>query len=524
MGLMSVKEYKESLRDDRVVYLMGKRVNDVTTDPMLKVGVDTGAIDYLMAEMPEFRDLATVTLEDGEVISRYYYSPKTGEDLIKRHELMVTGTRLGGGVIPFVHDIGADGMNAINITANMVGNEEYSKRAEDYRKYLQKNDLSVAVAMSDVKGDRHLHPSDPNLKHPDYYVHVVDKNDEGITVRGAKMHITAAPYVNELFVIPCRNMSEKDEDYAIAFAVPVNTKGIIQICHPVGKGMRTESELDFPVDMPARMHTESLIIFDDVFVPWNRVFLCGEYHAIMPLVYNFAYLHRHTAASYRIPLSEALLGMAFASAIYNGIDNYSHIREKLTDLIIYVQTLKSLAKASCIDYVVHEGIPIPNPVLSNIAKYTFASQYYDCVKIIQDLAGGAVVTSPTYKDYQSPETRDYVEKYMGGIADVSTENRLRMLQLVRRMTASDMGGYSGVVSLHAEGSLAAQRMMIYAESFQEMQEYKKLAEIAAGIKVDSMPDVPVYKTLLDAVEKIPEEKIPAELKEIFESYSKVIKK
>jgi 4-hydroxybutyryl-CoA dehydratase / vinylacetyl-CoA-Delta-isomerase len=499
MGLRTLEEYVRSLQDDRVVYLMGEKVEDVTTDPMLKVGVETAGIDYQMGEMDEFRDLATVTTDSGEAISRYYYVPKDSEDLLKRHELMVTATRLGGGVIPFTKDVGSDAMNAVNIVANMRGEKKYLERAEEYRRHLQKNDLSVATAMTDVKGDRGLHPSSPKQAHPDYYVRVVDRDDKGIVVRGAKIHITAAPYCNEILVLPCRNLNAEDADYAVAFAVDANAKGVVQICHPMTRGL---SPLEFPVDMPFRMHTDSLIIFEDVFVPWERVFMCGEYDAAMHLVYNFAYIHRHTAASYRIPMSEAMLGMAYAIAKYNGILRYAHVRDKLVDLMVYVDTLKSMAYASCINSVTHGGIPIPNPKLSNIAKYHFANNYHDCVKIVQDIAGGVLVTGPTYKDYMNPDEKPYLDKYMGGKADVPTENRLRMLQLIRRFVASDLGGYSEVLALHAEGSLAAQRLMVFGESLGEAEEYQKLAEMAAGIQVDSPPNLPEYENVYKALGKL----------------------
>ncbi len=476
MGLISVKEYKESLKDGRVVYYEGQKVGDVTTHPALKVCIETGAIDYEMAETPEYRDLAVVAHpKTSEPITRYYYTPQNSEDLLKRHELMVTATRLGRGVIPFIHDVGADVLNAVNITANMMGKKEYIERAENYRYFLQTNALSVACAMTDVQGDRMLRPSSPKQAHPDYYVRVVDKDKKGIIVRGAKAHITAAAYCKELFVIPCRNMTEEDRDYAVAFAIPANTKGIVQICHPVATKL---SPLEFPVDAPIRNHTDSLVIFDDVFVPWERVFLCGEWQFAMPLVYNFAYLHRHTAASYRIPISEVLLGAAQAMAEYNGIDKVPHIREKITNLVIYVDTLKSLARASCMDYVTHGGIPIPSPVISNIAKYHFAENFHDCVKAIEDIAGGLLITAPTYKDYQNPETKEYVEKYLGGKAGIPTEHRLRMFQLIRRLATFE----TEVLALHAEGSIQAQRMTIYAESLSEIEKYKKWAEEAAGIK------------------------------------------
>jgi len=270
-------------------------------------------------------------------------------------------------------------------------------------------------------------------------------------------------------------MEESDKDYAVAFAIPANTKGVIQVCHPVESH---RSSLDFPIDLPVRNHTDSLIIFDDVFVPWERVFLAGEWQFALPLVYNFAYLHRHTAASYRIPSVEGMLGAAVAMADYNGISNVPHVREEITDLVIYCNTLKSLAKASCIDFVTHGGIPIPNPILTNMAKYHFATNFHNCLKLIQDVAGGLLVTAPTYKDFQNPDIGEFIKKYLGGRAGASAEARLRMFQLLCRM----MQVTNEVVAVHAEGSLQAQRQMIYFESLKEMNEYKKMVEISSGIR------------------------------------------
>jgi len=476
MGLKKATEYRESLRDGRVVYLNGEQVEDVTTHPALKVGVDTAAFDYEMAEMPEYRDLAVVTDEKtGEPISRYYYTPKNSDDLLKRHELMVTGTRANQGVVPFTKDIGADSMNAVSMTAQMMGKKEYVERAEKFRAYLQKNDLSMAGAMTDAKGNRVLRPSDPKQAHPDYYVRIVDRSRDGIVVRGAKVHITAAAYFNELLVIPCRNMSEADADYAVSFAIPANTKGIVQICHPFHYQIGADN---FPVDIPVKNHTDSMIIFGDVLVPWDRVFLAGEWEFAMPLVYNFATLHRHTGCSYHIPILEILVGMAQAIAEYNGIDRVSHIREQITDLAIQLQTLKSLSKASCLDYEIYGGIPIPNRAITNIAKYSYANSWHNCTKLIQDIAGGLLVTAPTYRDWQNARTRGYIEKYLGGKAGISTEDRLRMFQIIRHALSAE----SEVIAIHAEGSLAAQRMTILAEAMGDIQECKQRAIGLAGSK------------------------------------------
>ncbi|MBW2345513.1 MAG: 4-hydroxybutyryl-CoA dehydratase [Deltaproteobacteria bacterium] len=356
-----------------------------------------------------------------------------------------------------------------------MGKPEYVERAENFRVHLCKNDLSMAGAVTCVKGDRSLRPSDPGQEHKDFYVRVVDRNSDGIVVRGAKAHITGAAYYNEILVIPCRNMTEADRDYAVSFAIPPNTKGVIQVPHPMhyrqGKG-------EFPVELPFRGHTDCLIIFDDVFVPWDRVFMCGEWQYAMTLVYNFAYLHRHTAASYHIPPYEAMVGMAQAIAEYNGIEKVGHVREKITDMIIYVNTLKSLARASCMDYVEHEGIPIPNPVITNIAKYYYANNFHSCSKALVDICGGLLSTAPTYKDWTNPEIGGLLQKYLIGKAGTSSEERLRMLQLIR----NTLGVENDVRTLHAEGSLAAQRMTIYAESVKNLKEYKTLAKKYAGIE------------------------------------------
>ena len=476
MGLRTPEEFKESLRDGRVVYIDGERVDDIVSHPKLQVAVETAATDYVMAEMPEYQDLAIVTDEKtGEPISRYFHRPQNGEDLLKRHELMLAASRLNYMTTPFAREM-VDGFNACMVTASASGNKDYIERTEGYLDYLKKNDLSLAGAMTDVKGDRSLRPSDPKQKHTDYYLRMVDKTGDGIIVRGAKAHITAAPYSNELIVMPCRNMTEADADYAIAFTTPVNAEGIKQIAHPFEYH---RSAADFPVNLPVRSHTDSLVIFDDVFVPWERVFLCGEWQYAATLVYNFAYLHRHTATTYHISWVELLVGLAAAIAEYNGLSRASNIREGMTDLIFYLNAMKSLARASCIDFVMHGGLAIPNPVTANVAKYFYANYYHNCTKIVEDFAGGLLTTAPTYQDWQNAETGGLIEKYLSGNADASAEARLRILQTMRHYPC--LGVELDVNNIHAEGSLMAERLTIYAEAKEDIVVYKKVAEALAGV-------------------------------------------
>jgi 4-hydroxybutyryl-CoA dehydratase/vinylacetyl-CoA-Delta-isomerase len=476
MGLITAEQYKASLNDGRQVYYKGEKVKNVATHPDLSVCVNVMAIDYEMAENPETRDLAVMKDPNtGEEISRYYYKPQNADDLIKAHELIVKATELGDGYIPLAHDIGADALNAINITANMMGNKDYIERIENYRKELQQKDLATCAGVTCVKGDRMLRPSDAGQANPDFYVRVVDRNAKGIVVRGAKIHITGAAYSNDIFAIPCRAMTDADKDYAVAFAIPAKTKGIKQVCRPFTSHI---SPLEFPITSPVRVHTDSLIIFDDVLVPWERVFLCGEWKYAATMVYNFALMHRRTGCAYRIPLSEQLLGAAVAIAEYNGISEAPHVREKITDLVIYLETLKSLSKTACYDFVMRGGIAVPNPIATNMAKYHFAHNYHDVVKIIQDLAGGLIVTAPTYKDYQHPDLHDAIDKYLVGNRNISTENRLRMFDLIRRITRAELE----TICLHGEGSPMAERMTIYMEAGKVLRNCQSLVEKLANVK------------------------------------------
>jgi 4-hydroxybutyryl-CoA dehydratase/vinylacetyl-CoA-Delta-isomerase len=475
MALKTAEQFRESLRDGRVVYMDGEKVKDVTTHPKLKVATDTAAFDYELAEMPEYRELAVVRDEKtGDEYSRYFHRPKNGEDLLKRHELMLVASRLNYTTTPFAREM-IDSFNGCVVTAHAMGNRDYIERTDAYLDYLRKNDLSLAGAITDVKGDRLLRPADPKQSHPDYYLRVIDKNKEGIIVRGCKAHITSSAYLNEMLVMPCRNMTEADADYAVAFATPVSAKGVIQIVHPFDSH---RGPLDFPLDIPVRSHTDSLVIFDDVFVPWERVFLCGEWQSAATAVYNFAYLHRHTAVTYHIAWVELIVGLGAAIADFNGVTKAPNIREEVTELIIYLNTMKALARASCIDYVMHGDLAIPNPVTANVAKHYYADNYHKVVKIVEDLCGALLTTAPSFRDWQNPATGNFMEKYLGGRAGASAEARLRILQALRHYPC--LGTELDVNNIHAEGSLMAERLTIYSEARKDLELYKQLANYLAG--------------------------------------------
>lgn len=476
MGIRTVEEYRQSLRDGRRVYMSGEKVKDVTAHRILGLTVDTIGAGYEMAatDNPEIRNLVVASHpETGEPINRFFVTPKTPEDLRNRTRLIHTLMRSTGG-LPFGKDIGTDCLNAAMAVARQMGNKQYEENAKNFLEHLRKNDLHTCGAVTCVKGDRSKEPA--QQKHPDYYLHVVDKNKDGIVVKGAKIHITSAPAANEILVVPTRQMRENEADYAVSFAIPANTEGITFICRN-GRGPWTDKE--FHPDRPVRELTEAMIVFDNVFVPWDRVFMCGEWQFSMYLAYTFATFHRFTAISYKVPSVEVMAGCAVAMAKYNGLFNVGHIRDKLADIAAYVETLRALANAAASDPVMFGEIAVPNPLIANMAKLHFASKYHDFVKLIQDIGGGILATSPDKKDWENPDIHDYLEHYLGGAEKYSTMERLQMIHETMRHVCSHESAFHEVTTVHAEGSMAAQKMMILHES--PLEQYEEKAKVAAGI-------------------------------------------
>lgn len=480
MALRTGEQYLESLRDGRQVYILGERVEDLPAHRVLGVPARHSAVEFDLAHDPELADLTLATLETtGETVSRYYQLPRTSEDLLKRRELIEYGTELGLSMPLFIKAIGSDCLNALHIICDYLDRErgtDYSDRVAKYRAHCATNDLALAGAITDVKGDRSKRPSEQ--ARPDYYVRIVSRNDDGIVVSGAKTNITAAPYVNEYMVLPTRAMGADDADFAVAFAVPVNAPGVKCIARPDGP----KNQFDFPLSS-RHFHIEGTIIFDEVFIPWERVFLAGEWQYAGALANTFATWHRFTGLAYKGPGADLLLGMAQLIAEYNGVANASHIKAKITQLIQYAETIRVFARAAARDAEFYAGIACPNALLANMGKYIFASGYHDAVRAVQEIAGGATVTGPSSRDLNNPETREYIERYFAGVDGVPTEHRLRAFKLIMDMTASEYAGNWFLATLHGEGSLEAQRLSMYRQY--DIERCVNLAKQAACIQDDT---------------------------------------
>ncbi len=452
MALRTPDDYRSTLADGRILYYRGQKVDDICAVPELRVAVDHAAIDYEVAEDPTYRDLATFKDPgSGEEHSAYYKVPRDTQDLLDRSKLIETCTSLGGTMVTLIKEIGSDGLFAM--LRILRGDER--ERAEAFYRHCRDGDLAVAVAQTDVKGDRSLPPH--RQPDPDTYVHVVDRDEKGIVVRGAKCHTSISANADEIIVFPTRAMGPEDSEFAVAFAVPTNAAGVSMYISSYASG-----DLDpwaLPLSSKHKM-LETLTVFDDVFVPWDRVFLCGDPEVAGPLALTFVEYHRFTAVSYKLPLIDLLVGAAAEIADMNGVTKAGHVREKLTKLVIYAETVRALTEMAALRARVDDatGIAYPDPMTTNMAKYTFATGYHEALEIIQDLSGGLLVTGPGGADWASDEVRPVLEKYFAGKAPAT--ERLAMLNLISDLTTRDFGGYHAVLAVHAEGSIEAEKMQI----------------------------------------------------------------
>ena len=456
MPLRTPAEYIESLRDDREVWYRGQRVDDVTTHPTIGKAVRHAAIDYEMAESDEYRELAAYE-EDGRLHSRYYKIPRTRDDLLQRSKLIEAATAEGDTLVVLIKEIGTDALFALLAVTAEFDDPVYHERVRSYYEYCRDNDLALAVAQTDVKGDRVKRPS--QQPDPDMYLRVVERRPDGVVVRGAKAHTSVITNTNEVIVLPTRAMGPDEQDWSIAFALPVDTDGLRLIASPFGDGANHPGER--PISAVRKM-METVTIFDDVFVPNERIFLDGDVEAAGQLALTFVEYHRFTAVSYKLPLVDALGGAAALAADYNGIIGAGHVREKFVDLIAYAETTRALLEKSadrCIDKP--NGQVAPDPMTVNLAKSHFAHGYHEAVQHVQEIAGGILVTGPGDEDWQQEELRPFLQKYLAGREGVGVEQRMRLLNFVRDLTSSDYGAYQEVLAIHAEGSLQAERLQVF---------------------------------------------------------------
>jgi len=476
-------EYIDSLRKlNLVVYLLGERVSNVVDDPIIRPSLNAVALTYALAQDPQYEDIMTATSHiTGNKINRFTHIHQSTEDLVKKSKMgRLVGAHTG---CCFQRCVGMDALNALSMTTYDIDAKfgtEYNSRFLKYLQYVQDEDLVCDGAMTDPKGDRSLPPH--QQADPDLFLRVVEERADGIVVRGAKAHQTGAVNSHEVIVMPTITMREEDKDYAVSFAVPSDTEGITYIMgrqscdtRKLEKGKMDRGNVVFGGH-------EALIVFDDVFVPWDRVFMFREYEFSGQLVEQFASYHRQSY-SCKVGVGDVLIGAAQTIAEYNGVEKASHVKDKIVEMNHLNETLYCGCIACASEgHREPSGTYYVDPLLANVHKQNITRFPYEIARLAQDIAGGLMVTLPSEEDLKSPEVGKYVEKYLQGTSDVPTENRMRVLRLIENLTLGTAAVGYLTESMHGAGSPQAQRIMI--SRLANVKEKQKIAKKLCGITED----------------------------------------
>ncbi|MGH4122045.1 MAG: 4-hydroxyphenylacetate 3-hydroxylase family protein [Clostridium sp.] len=483
MPLMTREEYIDSLRKlKQKVYLFGELIENPVDHPMIRPSLNSVAMTYELAQKNEYEGLMTTTSSlTGKVVNRFCHIHKSNDDLINKVKMQrLCGQNTGA---CFQRCVGMDAFNAVYSTTFEIDEAhgtDYHKKFKKYMEYVQEKDLVVDGAMTDPKGDRSLAPS--KQKDLDLFLRVVERREDGIVVRGAKAHQTGMVNSHEILVMPTIAMGPDDKDFAIAFAVPVDAEGIFSI---YGRQSCDTRKLEEGAEIDLGNSTfgghETLTIFEDVFVPNERIFLNGEVEFSGMLVERFAGYHRQSYGGCKVGVGDVLIGASAVAADYNGANKASHIKDKLIEMIHLNETLYSCGIAcSCEGSATKSGNYQIDLLLANVCKQNITRFPYEIARLAEDIAGGLMVTMPSEKDLKDPKIGPYIEKYLKGVASVPTENRLRILRLIENLTLGSAAVGYRTESMHGAGSPQAQRIMIWRQG--NLDKKKKLAKVIAKIK------------------------------------------
>lgn len=482
MALMTGKQYIESIRNLKMeVYMFGKKIESPVDDPILRPSLNSVRMTYDLAQMPEYEDLMTaISPYTGKRVNRFTHIHQSTEDLIKKVKMQ----RLCGQKTAacFQRCVGMDAFNAVFSTTYETDQKygtHYHENFKNFMIYCQENDLTVDGAMTDPKGDRSKAPHEQ--EDPDMFLHVVERREDGIVVRGAKAHQTGALNSHEIIIMPTQTMRPEDADYAVSFAVPMDTPGIFMIIGRQSCDTRKMENTEMDVGNAEFGGVEALVVFDDVFVPNDRIFMCGETDFSGMMVERFAGYHRQSYGGCKVGVGDVLIGAAAVAADYNGAAKASHIKDKLIEMTHLNETLYCCGIAcSAEGHPTASGNYLIDLLLANVCKQNVTRFPYEIVRLAEDIAGGIMVTAPSEADLRDPKLGPIIDKYLRGVATVSAENRLRILRLIENLALGTAAVGYRTESMHGAGSPQAQRIMIARQGNLPMK--KELAKTIAHIK------------------------------------------
>lgn len=484
--LLSSEQYRESLRSySPSVYVKGEAVASVADSPWFQPGINAIGVTYDYALEKQHQHLSTaVDGSSNEQVDRFLHINRTGDDLLAKLEYVRLVCQETGCAMRYLT---MDGLNALYQATYRIddaGNTDYHPRLLEYLKHARRNDLTVAIAMTDAKGDRSRRPH--QQANPNSYVHIVERRTDGVVISGTKAIVTSAPYVHELFVLPGRAMSEDDQQFAVGCAVPVDARGLTMIARPAGRPGESSAHFSNKYGQ-----STAVCVFDKVFVPWERVFLCGEWEHSEFLTKAYANHHRHTCIGARAGFGDLLIGAGALMVEANGLDpdKHTHLREEFVELIKIVEGFYACGVASSVFPMADpSGNVEPDAVYANIGKLLMAHQIYDMHRVANNVSGGLVTTLPLPEDDHNPVSGVDMSELLGGRPDIPYDKRARVARFMEDLTVSSTAGWYSTISVHGGGSPEAMKREIYRRY--PIPERKKLVErlMNRGVAVDAHGD------------------------------------
>jgi 4-hydroxyphenylacetate 3-monooxygenase/4-hydroxybutyryl-CoA dehydratase/vinylacetyl-CoA-Delta-isomerase len=474
--MRTFKEYKKSLLKMRPnIYIGGELIG--RDDRRVDAGMKVIAMTYDAAQDPRFKDLITVKSPlTGKEINRYTHVPQNSEDLLAKQKLTRELCGLCGGCIQ--RCMANDTISAISIVTKEMDDElgtEYLERFLNYLKYYQDNDLCGNAGQTDIKGDRSKRPYEQ--QDPDLYLRVVEKKKGGIVVRGAKAHNTMAPYADEIIVVPTRAMTKDDSDWAVSFAIPADTEGISLIAKASQPDPRTH--IKAPYNEKGIM--DSLTVFDNVFVPWERVFMCGEWKYAGRLALLFANYHRFSYCGCKPATTDIVMGATALVAEYNGVANASHIKDDLAELMVIAELVYAAGVAAAVyGTKTSSGTFAPNFTYSNAGRYHAGINIYHEYDVLAATAGGWPATMPSEEDFYNKAIKGYLEKYSMRKPGISAESQHRLFRFISDFSCSAWSAEWQYGGVHGGGSPIME--LIGIRSQYDLKSKMELVKDLAGIK------------------------------------------
>lgn len=456
--MITGEQYRESLKDSRRSYIGGRLIEDFATDPSTAAAVDAVASGY------------DETFRPGEGARNPLLTPPRSAEELREIVGLLRGVDL------LAHTTFTAVMTLLTVAPTLAAaSPELAERIYAHCEMVRREDLRVTECITDAKGHRALSPS--KQEDPDAYLRVVDRRPDGIVIRGAKLHITGASLAHELFVMPTKRMKDGEEDYAVACAVPADAPGLSTVNTTFAP--RPDDDRDFPLSARKQM-PDCLVLFDDVFVPDDRVFLDGAVEFSALFAHSLGLWERLGGVGEMASDADLLVGFAQLIAEANGLDRISHVKEKISEMVIYATLIRSGLEAAIFNaHETEDGYFYPDELYTNAAKYHGAANWNLMVRNLHDIAGGAVLTAPSMSDLEHPELSPFLEKYMTANPTVSGAQRTRLFHAIRDMTADSLGGWHQVTNVQSGGGLYAQR--IVTRNHYDMAAAKAAALHAAGI-------------------------------------------